>query len=151
MIASVSQSSAAVAKAKAANQSVTSSTVLVDEATLSSAIGASETWVFAWTLSATFSAVGQIQLAVVTPAGATLLAVATMVPNGILPAAATATTSGGAMSLVAALSTAGVVTVTATVVNGATAGTVKLQFAQASSDATATTIQAASSLVARRA
>lgn len=139
-----------VGKVKASDQSVTSSTTLVDEATMQFAIGASESWIFTWTLSAVFSAAGQIKVAVVTPAGATLLAVAHMHPNGIVPAFGTTTTSGTGIALVSALSTGGAVMVTATVVNGATAGTVRLQFAQNTSDGTATTIKAASSLVAAR-
>lgn len=139
-----------VAKAKSGDQSVTSSTALVDETNLQFPIGANETWIFTWTLSATFSAVGQVKVAVVTPAGATLLVVAQMTPNGILPAFGTTTTSGTAITLTAVLSTSGLIVVTATVVNGATAGTVKLQFAQGTSDGTATTLKSASSMIARK-
>lgn len=138
-------------KVKSALQSVTSSTTLVDESALQFGIGPNESWIFTWTLSATFAAAGQIKVAVVTPAGATQLIVAEMLPNAIVPAFATTTTSGSGLALVCALATAGLVRVVAVVVNGATAGTVKLQFAQNTSDVTATTVTAASALTAVRA
>lgn len=137
-------------KVKASLQSVTSSTVLVDESALQFGIGPNETWIFTWTLSATFAAAGQIKVAVVTPAGASQLIVAEMLPNAIVPAFGTTTTSGTGIALVCALATAGMVRVVATVINGATAGTVKLQFAQNTSDVTATTVTAASALTAVR-
>lgn len=140
----------ASAAAKAADQSVTSSTVLVDEATLQATIGANENWVFTWSLSATFAAAGGIRIAVVTPSGATQLITASLVPDGILPGFQTTTTSGAAMAFAVTLGTAGFITVVATVLNGATAGTVKLQFAQAVSSLTATTVKASSSVVARK-
>lgn len=137
-------------KVKAADQSVTSSTALVDEANLQFGIGPNETWIFTWTLSLTFSAAGQAKVAVVTPAGATQLILAEMHPNAIVPAFGTTGTSGTGIALVCALATAGVARVVATVVNGATAGTVKLQFAQNTSDGTATTVKATSALTAVR-
>lgn len=137
-----------VGKVKTADQSRTSSTALTDETHLQSTIGPNETWIFTWLLSCVFSAVGQLKVAVVVPSGATLLAVAEMHPNGIVPAFGVATASGTGIPLVSALSTSGVVRVTATVANGSTAGTVKLQIAQNTSDGTATTVQANSNLVA---
>jgi hypothetical protein len=151
MLLSFPQSSPGQAVAtKSGDQSKTNDTALADVTALGQAIGAGETWVFTWLLSAVFGTVGQIKVAVTVPSGATLLAIATMDPNGIVPAAGSATSSGAAIALISATSTAGIVTVTATVVNGSTAGNVQLQFAQNTTDGTATTIKSASSMVARR-
>lgn len=134
---------------KTADQSVSNSAALVNDTHLTFAIGPNETWVADYVLSATFSAAGQIKAAVTGPSGSTVLAVADMIPNGILPAFGTAAGAAG-IALVAALSTAGVVRVRATVVNGSTAGSVTLQFAQNTSDATATTLKQNSSVIARK-
>lgn len=138
-----------VAKQKAADQSVTSSTVLVDESALQFTIAANEKWNFEWILSTVFANAGAIQVAVVTPAGATQLVWATMIPfnsgnPGDAALANSTTVSGGGLVLVPATAVGGQVRVTAAVTNGGTAGTVKLQFAQVASNGTATTVQARS-------
>jgi hypothetical protein len=151
MIATVTAQPIWVAKRKTGDQSVTSSTVLVDETDMQFAIGVNETWVVEWVLTTTFSAAGQIDVAVVTPAAAAQLVTATQTPNAIVPAYGSTTVSGTAIGLVCAAATAGMVRLVATVVNGANAGTVKMQFAQHTSDGTATTVKANSYMVARKA
>jgi len=151
VISSFSQIPGQFTKAKSGAQSVASSAVLVDETDLQLAIGKNETWVFTWTLAVVFAAAGGLRVAVVTPSGASQLITAHLVPDAILPGFLTTTTSGAALAFTITLGVGGVVTVVATVVNGATAGTVKLQFAQSVSSVTNTTLQASSSLVARRA
>jgi hypothetical protein len=146
----ISSASPVVTLVKASDQGVTSSTSLIDESHLQHSVGANETWVLTYTLHATFSATGQVKIACVVPSGSTMLLVASMTPNGIVPAFGTTTTSGSGVSLVAALATSGVIIATVTVRTGDEPGTVKLQFAQNSTSVTATEIKANSSLISRR-
>jgi hypothetical protein len=146
---------------KAGDQTVASSTVLVNETSLAVPMLASDFWVVTWALYCTFngSAGGAdgIQLAVTVPVGATLAA---MYLGACVSAGASgasdadfSTTSGGgvAMLQVAALgTTSGVITVTANVAVGGMAGNITLQFAQNVSSATAAAIKSGSCVTAIR-
>lgn len=135
---------------KASDESVTSSTTLQNDNDLLFAIGANETWTVDFLIHATFSAVGQAKVAVNAPSGATVRTSATLVPDAIVPGFGSSGSIAGAISLVSALAVAGAIRITATIVNGATAGNVTLQWAQNVSDGTATTFLANSSMVANK-
>ena len=131
---------------KTADESVTSSAVLQDDDHLTLTIGANETWFYLFWLVVDATTAGDIAATIVAPSGAA----------GWQGAARTSTSAGGATNLGfdAAITTAvdgsvarnlggsgsGTVTVSqygAFVRNGSNAGNVKLQWAQASSNGTA--------------
>jgi hypothetical protein len=132
---------------KATDQTVTSSTTLVNDSNLSFAIAANEVWQFEIDLYATFDggAASGIKAAFTVPSGATLQWVQT---NTTAPQ----TTSGS--SLVLATGGGSVTTymnkLIGQALNGATPGTVQLQWAQNTSNGTATAVKAGSSLLATR-
>jgi hypothetical protein len=140
---------------KTADQSVTSSTVLVDDTDLQWAVTAGEVWQIEGTLYAEGSQAGDLGVRISTPSGQSGYWQA-LGPN----VSATSTTASSVLPTGQAFNTTPSVGmlgagVTAPVrINGllvvGTAGTVKLQFAQGTSDATATTLKAGSHLRARR-
>ena len=132
---------------KLIDQSVTSSVALVNDANLVFAIAASEIWQFELDLYSTFDSVSAsgLKAAFTVPAGATLQWGA----NNQAPVLV----SGTAMQLVAgggAGAGTNIQKVIGQVINGSTAGTVQLQWAQNTSNATATELKAGSSLLATR-
>lgn len=137
-----------IAQRKTEAQAVSNSTTLVDAAGLSFSVGANETWVVTFTIALSFSALGQVRVAVAAPSGATGSVGAELISSGLVPVRGLTTSFGSAISLDSTTGVAGVVIIRATVVNGATPGDIKLQFAQKLSDAGATTILADSSLTA---
>lgn len=154
MLVTIPQISPAFAKAKTADQSVTSSVVLANETDLVVPVGVGETWIVTWNLYVTFASATGLLVAVTTPSGASQLiqAVLSVVGAAIGTTSAVTTVSGTSVALsTVAVSTAGLVTVTATIVNGATAGNVTLQFTQTSAgSATPTTVKAASCVLAKK-
>lgn len=137
-----------VAKRKSGNQVVNNSTTLVDATGLSFPIGANETWVASFTLPMTFAAAGQAKVAVTAPSGATGSVDAELVSSGLVPIRGITATFGTGIGLDSTTGVAGVVIVRVTVVNGATAGNVQLQFAQNAASLTDTTLLTNASLVA---
>lgn len=145
-----SQKAIEVIKRKASDQSVTSSTTLVDETDLQVPVGVSETWMFEWILRLTFGATGQFKCKVVGPTNYTWEGTAVNVSNALVPAYA-AMPEAGTVSLIIATATNGVATVCGTLTTDANnAGAAKLQFAQDTSDGTATVIKAKASYVRAR-
>lgn len=143
-----------VTKQKGSDQSVTSSTTLTDESDLQFAIGANEKWMCEWRFHTTCSTVGRVKVAVVTPSG-TLdvlgIGIATGGGAGTGDTFSNNTQSSATGIAVTSITlTDGIVDVTASIANGATPGTVKLQFAQVSSDGTATVIKALATLRAHQ-
>ncbi len=128
------------------DQSVSASTVLVDDDTLSFAIAANEVWRVEASIPLTCHAVGGYSGAITGPAGAAAPVFAAMI--GPAYAYALITTLGATYSFQPG--TSGIVTVRAVVTNGATPGTVKVRFAQFSSEATATVHKAGAFLAAWR-
>lgn len=141
---------------KPTDQSVTSSTGLVNETAMQVTMAASDTWVVTWTLYTTFASAAGIQVAATVPTGATLNLMAVGVPINTTAQSADAeqtTSSGTGIDLLdfATSGTSGVVTVTATVVgDGTHAGTIVLQFTQTGSSGTSTTVKAGSGMTAVR-
>jgi hypothetical protein len=136
---------------KAADQSVTSSTVLVNENSLSVSMSAVAKVSVTWTLYVTMAAAAGIKLAVSVPTGATLLG--TVVGIGVGAAVGSdgelLTVSGTSVNVLdnVAFGASGIVTVTATVLgDGTHAGNITLEFAQTTSSATSTTIKAGSGM-----
>lgn len=141
----------------AADQALTTQTVLQNATSLSFAIGPSEEWLVQFDLDvgALLSTTG-LQLAANAPAGATIDFDATLSDivvtlGNVL--SGTTTTVGGAIALPAA-TLAGITNAGALcdlwVLNGSTAGTVQLQFAQNTSSGTALTLKKGSFMLAFR-
>ncbi len=128
---------------KTSDQSVTSSTTLVNDNNLFFSVLAGEVWQFEVDIYTTSSTIplGGLAAAFVVPAGCTL-------QWGRADAGSTAqTVSGTATSIV---SGPVLIKLIGQVIVGSTAGTVQFQFAQQTSTATATVMKAGSSLVATR-
>ncbi len=139
-----------IAKSSATDQSVTSSTTLVDAPSLTFPVAPGETWVATFVLPATFAAAGQIKVAVTAPSGATGIIDAELISPGIVSVRASTASPGTGLSLDSITGTQGVVVVRATIANAAVGGFVTLQFAQKASSATPTTVLANASLTAIR-
>ncbi len=135
---------------KPSNESVASSAVLQDDDDLQFSIGASETWAVRWVISATFVVAGGLKVAVAVPSGGASLVIAKMFVGAVV-ASGTPASEGAAVTLVnTGANTLGFVEVEALVVNGATAGSVKLQWCQSTSDVTPAVFLAKSFMVARK-
>jgi parallel beta-helix repeat protein len=140
---------------KTSDQSVTSSTALVDDADLQFAVAAGEVWELSGTLFVDGSQAGDFGVRITTPASPTGYWRSTG-PNG----SASSTTATSILPTAQLFNTtptvgmlgAGVIVpvqITGLLVN-TTAGTVKIQWAQGTSDATATIVKAGSYLRAKR-
>lgn len=130
-------------KVKAADQSVASSTVLVDAVDLSLPLGANETWEFEFRIPFNLAgAVSGAKFSVAGPAAPANVRFVVHVYNGLgLFAVFQLTAFGG--SLAAAILEAGdfYVEVKGVVQNGPNAGNLKLQFAQNVSDVNPITVR----------
>lgn len=137
---------------KAADESVTSSTTLQDDNELTFTIAANEIWTYQiWLKIAVGALAADGKYAITVPAGATKV-------DGILTLDVAATGGvgnlnafgggGGAFAVDNTFETN--LLINGTVSNGATPGSVTLQWAQNASSATATTVKAGSFLVAHR-
>lgn len=131
----------------AADQSITASTSLTNATDLGFSIAASEEWVadFYLDVGALVSSTG-IKLAVTVPASATLNAIGQWIGIGSVNQChgARTTTSGAALDFTATDMTSvsnALIHVSVWVLNSTNAGTVQLQFAQSTSNATAITIR----------
>ena len=132
---------------KTTDQSVTNSTVLVNDTQLSMNIGANEQWVIQYNLSANGPTAADFKFAVTAPAGATC-SMAAYDPEG-----ATAQANigcGVASGLIAASGVDDPLWVSVIITNGAAAGVVNLQWSQFSANGTANIVRAGSYLTAFR-
>ncbi len=144
----VFRSFAELVAVKPSNESVTSSNVLQDDDDLQFSIGVSETWAVRWVISATCVAAGGAKVAVAVPSGGASLVLATSPQGGSGKAAS----EGAAITLTDTLA-GGLLDIymDALVVNGATAGACKLQWAQSGAGSgTALVFLAKSFMVARK-
>lgn len=140
-----------------ADEALTSQTALQNVTEQKVPIGPNEEWVveFLLDLGADLATTGA-KVAVAVPAGATANIVATLVPSTLAAANSAqrrTTTGGAALDFTAAAQvgvTDGLVRVVARVLNGATNGTIQLQFAQSTSSGTALTLRRGSYLRASR-
>lgn len=135
---------------KASDESVTSSDVLQNDNELNFAIGANETWIVDAYLITEFGATGQIQVGVNAPAVSSLAVAADILSANIVPDYGYTDQLTTGIPLTPSLAESGFVHVHCTIVCGASGGTFVIQWAQAVSDATPTTVKAGSSLVANR-
>jgi hypothetical protein len=142
---------------KASDETVTSSTVLQDDNDLHFAIGASQTWVFEFVLFVNGPTAADMQIQLTVPSGATggigtnTIAFSATGNNGDVTAAAASTITATFTFIGtpgAALTT--MLLVKGVVINSTTPGTVQLQWAQQTSNATAVTVHAQSYLTAQR-
>lgn len=123
------------------DQSVTSSTTLTNATGMSFSIAANETWYFDFTIGVTCSVAGQSQFAITSPSGASGSNIASA--NGTGTGCVAGAAFGSAMTITGTL-TAVMVHITGYVTASSTPGTVQLQFAQATSDGTATKVKTGS-------
>jgi hypothetical protein len=142
-----------ILRRKTADQSLTTQIVLQNDSHLFFSISANEEWVsdFFIDTGAVLGTTG-IQVAITTPAGATqniTASLATGTSTNALLGAKT-TTSGATLINQTFGAAEGILTVGAWVLNGATAGTVQLQFAQSVSSGTALTFRKGSHMIAAR-
>lgn len=131
-------------------ENVPSSTVLQDDDELSFSVAANSKWYFELTLFVTTTVLADFKLAMVGPAGATGRVFASWMMNAAGDNLSyNEAALGGSISLAAAVATTLMpVRVYGAVTVGGTAGTLKLQWAQDTSDAVATTVGAGSTLSA---
>jgi len=131
---------------KSADQSVTSSTTLVNDSQLKFAIAASETYLFQlWLYVYTADGVPDIKLTCTGPSGSTLLwspGQVILLPDASQTAGTVQT--GGTTASYFVDSNLRLITLFGSILNSTTAGDVQLQFAQNVSSATSTTIKAGS-------
>ena len=145
-------------KRKTADQSITSSTTLTNDNDLLFPIAASEEWVATFSIDAGAALQGNtgIQFAITTPAGATLNAYGVLLGTSavaVAPTGGRTTTSGSTILNIAAgggLQNGMAVEIRIWVLNGATPGTVNLQWAQGTSSGTALTFRKGSFMQAVR-
>ena len=135
---------------KTSDQSVTSTTTVVDITGLTFSMAANTTYVIRANIFVTAGSVGGVRLSANGPAGVTKVRVAgdNLVPtSGGAAAAIVITAYGGVIANAAgATLTSAAIDIYGKIENGATAGTFALQFAQSASNATATTIEKGSFL-----
>lgn len=146
--------SAAPVARKTADQSITTATALADATGLSFAIGANEEWVATFDLSVG-DALGTtgLNVGVNAPAGATVRAHASVIDDNLHSLARESTSIAGVLPYSTTNfsgSNAGKVSVNFWVLNGATPGTIQLQFAQQTSSGTALTLKKGSFMRANR-
>ena len=143
-----------ITKRKSADQSVVSSTVLVNDTDLTFAIAANEEWcsVFEATAGNALGVTG-LGVSVTVPSGATLSATASLISDNSQARAPNITSSGTEIQFpAAALSGAGngLLHMVCWTLNGATPGSVTLQFTQMTSSATAVKLLKGSFMQATR-
>ncbi len=148
---------ATAAARKTADQSLTAQTALQNDTQLTFDIAASEEWVAEFSLDAGAAlATTGIKLGVTAPAGATLNVSAALLPDVIAAAnlSVLRTVTAGAALDFTASGEVGVgdaaIKVSVWVLNGATPGAVRLQFAQSTSSATALLLRKGSAMIANR-
>ncbi|MDP2587314.1 MAG: hypothetical protein Q8P33_00880, partial [bacterium] len=152
---SASAAAGATVKIKTADETVTSSSTLQNDDHLSFPIGASETWIASYNIiTRVTSNSPDLKIGVTAPAGATCNMSYTLL-NSPSSGADTDFACGVATPSISLSNGAGSngsenLFVTITVRNGGTAGTVNLQFAQNSSNASGTTFRAGSSMEAQK-
>lgn len=140
---------APILSVKTSDQSVTSSTTLVDCTGLSFAIGANETWKMQMDFHATALGTAGMKWKFTVPSGCTGNGngTASRNANGFQAVNINLTTGGSGTTVMGGQDIYGI---TGYFVNSSTAGTVQFQFAQGASNATATIILAYSCITAHR-
>jgi hypothetical protein len=143
---------------KAADQTVTSSTTLVNDSSLSFAVAGNETWSFDVVLFVRGSTQADVKVAFTVPSGATInwggLGAATSAGSQVGDELEAHATSGtGSVSFGCKGTTSAdtvMIHIDGLVVNSNTAGTVQLQWAQANSTSTGTVVLANSFVIAHK-
>ena len=135
-----------ITKVVKANQDVTSSTTLVDVSDLTIRIGKYERINFKYNIFYTTAAAGDIKYLIDTPASLTAYRVAQNGCDHAGAALASIITAEGSAIAITASGTDGCLQLTGTIENGATAGDLKFQFAQDTSNGTATIVLEGSSV-----
>jgi len=131
-----------------ADQSVTSSTTLVTVPQLTIPLGVNERILLRYTIQFSAGATGDLKYFVDAPTSPTLFrqAAVSIDPAGAVAGGAILTAESNTASVVSTSAGGGLLLLNLVIANGTTAGNVTFQFAQNSSDATATIIRAGSFL-----
>jgi hypothetical protein len=135
---------------KTANQSVTSSTTVANDTHLTFAVAANEVWMFSLYLGLSFLSGANLKATMNGPSGATILWSFTpnlMLDTGFAPIGPPGK-GLGVTDITYADATATTVGISGVIVNGSTAGSCTLQWAQGTSSGSASTIKINSYLVA---
>ena len=135
-----------ITKVVTANQSVTSSTTLVDVSDLTIRLGKYERVNFKYNIFYTTAAAGDFKYLIDTPASLTSYHAAQNGCDHAGAALASIITAEGSAIAIQASGTDGCLQLTGTIENGATAGDLKFSFAQNTSDGTAATVREGSSV-----
>ena len=135
-----------IVKVVKANQDVTSSTTLVDVSDLTLRIGKYERINFKYNIFYTTAATPDFKYFIDTPASLTRYRVAQNGCDHAGAALASIITAEGSAIAITASGTDGCLQLSGTIENGATAGDIKFQFAQDTSNGTATTVREGSSV-----
>jgi len=135
-------SSGIVVKYKSANETVNNSATLQNDDDLFFSIGANETWTFRFVLFANSGTTPDLKAAVSAPSGASCMYAAIDAEAAVTTPQVT--TCGTATAMLTGNGAYDVYEVVGTVVNGATAGTVTLQWAQNTATAANTIVAAGS-------
>lgn len=138
---------------KSADESVNNRTAMQDDDHLSFSIGASETWLFEFTLVMICSSgSADLDAAITVPASASVMyaSLAPRATDTLIQSSTVATTSGAEVGPIGVASTATMGTIRGVVVNSTNAGTVQLQWAQNVLTVADSTVKAGSYLLAHR-
>ena len=135
-----------ITKVVTANQDVTSSTTLVDVSDLTLRVGKYERINFKYNIFYTTAATPDFKYFIDTPASLTSYRVAQNGCDHAGAALASIITAEGSAIAITASGTDGCLQLSGTIENGATAGDIKFQFAQNTSDATAAKVLEGSSV-----
>ena len=134
---------------KTSDQSVTSSTAMVDATSLGGAVAANEVWQFEWAVKYIAGTTGDIKFGLTFPTSGDVCFDAVWPgTNGTLQMNtwSTGTSPTSAINLLGDGSTLHFVRISGIYIGAGNAGTVQLQFAQVVSDGTASTVKAQSTL-----
>jgi len=133
---------------KSSDQTVTSSTTLVNDSQLKFAVAASETFIFqAWLYTFAADGTPDIKVTFTGPAGSTVLwSSSQVIFNAAAATTLTSVAAGGTSSDLFVDANNRAIQLYGTIVNGSTAGDLQFQFAQNTSSANGTSVKAGSSI-----
>lgn len=144
------QLSKVTAVGKTNDESVTSSTTLQDDDHLFFTGAPNTLYVVDFYIRAEFNTLGQIKIAINAPSANFVSLNAAMIADGVVTAQGTANALATAVPLVITGATSGMVHAHVGILIGSTGGQVVLQWAQNTSNGTATTVKAGSYLIANQ-
>ena len=128
---------------KTSDESLTSDDTLQNDDDLLLAIGANETWTFKFVLFITTGASGDFKFAVTFPTSPTAVIYGPLASLNLTPSLEWTQTGGTAIGMTGSVTTETIV-ISGSIANGSNAGTIQLQWAQNTSNGTATVVETGS-------